>query len=224
MTLEFERVKKFQLGIVLILMAIGLSLYIRFNFALESMKFLSFFFFYFVLSGLYVSISTTESVKNDLSDGVIKTYISYPQLNGYSYFISKLMVKVLFAIPFLIFGLCFAWIVLSYPSSFDTHLLFLSIFFIIVYNVALGCIVILLSRFGIFSELFSILFFLGIFYIILTSVSTIEVSYLFPLLLLGDKGFGTVLNWIFFTAICVSASISFLLTYLIGWRVFYKFL
>jgi len=166
---------------------IALAEFIKLGKESPSLYAIDFSIFVFLLFGLFWSISMLESIKNDQSINVIKTYVSYP-VTPIEYVLSKTLVYLALNVISSVIGSIFALIIIG-NVNFESFMLFISAtFYTLFASTSLFLLTSLFSRFGLLSEIVLVFYFFFIFSAMLglTTDNSIFIT-IFPYMIFFDK-------------------------------------
>ncbi len=152
-----------------------------------SVSAIEFSIFIFLLFGLFWSISMLESIKNDQSSNIIKTYVSYP-VTPIEYILSKTLVFLALNVISSVIGSIFALIVIG-NVNFESFMLFISAtFYTLFASTSLFLFVSMFSRFGLLSEIILVFYYFIIFFSMLGFTADIGIlRTIFPYMIFFDK-------------------------------------
>ncbi len=213
----------------IIVIEILLSFFIRSEKIPDSAKLLTLSIIIFVFMGLIMSIGLIENIKNDITDNLIKTYITYP-FSALKYIISKLVVYMVFDLLILLTGVFISLSIINYVTYSSIELLLFSSFYTLFSIMAIFFISIVFSRFSIISEIISVFYYFITFSYTLVSISGKSVISMLPFLYyfsstvhINVHNYNTV-NLIIMPLLFIALIIvSFVLLVYSGWKLFYNF-
>ncbi len=189
-----------------------------------SLSAISFSIFIFLLFGLFWSISMLESIKNDQSSNIVKTYVSYP-VTPIEYLLSKTMVFLALNVISAVIGSIFALLIIGYVN-FESLTLFISAtFYTLFASTSLFLFVSLFSRFGLLSEIILVFYYFLIFFTMFGFIAYNSIlKTIFPYMTFYDKllsipsGGVTITNIIEFPIIYISfILLTFIILKILKW-------
>ncbi len=213
----------------IIVIEILLSFFISSEKIPDSGKLLTASIITFVFMGLIMSIGLIENIKNDITDNLIKTYITYP-FSALKYIISKLAIYLLFDLLILVAGVFITLSIINYINYSSIELLLASSLYTLFSILAIFLISIVFSRFSIISEIISVFYYFIIFSYTLVSITGKSAISMLPFLYyfssiihVSIHNYNTANLLMMPLLFIVLIIFSFILLVYSGWKLFYNF-